>query len=239
MKYIYACIILILTSTGAYAENNWLEWHSNNIQFLHGSHFELNDDKVQTTFTFEHVNGWKYGDNFFYVDYNLDESEDINAEFSPRLSIGKISGKDLSNGIFQDVLLSATYEKARRFDTYLYGVGVDFNIPGFSYVQTNWYVRDNPDANGKGFQTTWVWSRPFELGQYKMTFDGYFDYADYEEGVVNFFTQPQLLIDIGHAAGIADEGKLFTGVEYRYWNNKFGADGVTEIAPQAMVKWVF
>lgn len=237
MKHIYALLILVLLPATAQAQ--LLEWQSNNVQLLHGSTFELNDDPVQTTFTFEHANGWKYGDNFFYLDYNLDQSEDINAEFSPRLSAGKILGKDLSHGIFQDILLSGTYEKARRFEAFLYGVGVDLNIPGFSFFQTNWYIRDNPDANGTGAQTTWVWSRPFQIAGQKMTFDGYFDYADYEEGVSNFFTQPQLLLDIGHATGLAPEGKAFAGIEYRYWHNKFGVDGVTEIAPQGLVKFVF
>ena len=238
MRHVY--IILIFVFLPISAQASWLEWHSSNVQLLHGSTFELNDDKVQTTLTFEHANGWKYGDNFFYLDYNIDQSEDINAEFSPRLSAGKIFGVDLSHGAFQDFLLfSGTYEKARRFEALLYGVGADFNIPGFNFFQTNWYVRDNPDADGQGFQTTWVWSRPFSLGRYKMTFDGYFDFADYEEGDVNFFTQPQLLLDLGHAAGVVPDGKLYAGIEYRYWHNKFGVDGVTEIAPQAMVKWVF
>jgi len=239
-NFIKTLLLLAFWATPANAQDNsWLEWHSSNIQILHGGTIELNDDPVQTTVTFEHANGWKYGDNFFYVDYNLDQSEDINAEFSPRLSASKISGQDLSAGIFQDVLLSGTWEKARGFDAFLYGVGVDFNIPGFNFFQTNWYIRDNPDASGTGAQTTWVWSRPFELGSTKWTFDGYFDYANYEEGVNNFFTQPQLLLDAGDTFQFANEGKAFVGLEYRYWHNKFGVEGVTEIAPQIIGKYVF
>jgi len=237
MKYLYTLFIFCLIPHVAFAD--LFDWHSTNVQLLHGSTFEFNEDTTQTTITLEHVNGWKYGDNFFYVDNNIGHFEDINAEFSPRLSASKILGKDLSYGIFQDILLSGTYEKARRFEAYLGGFAVDLNIPGFDFVQTNWYLRDNPDASGTGAQTTWVWSRPFKIGQYDMVFNGYFDYANYEEGVANFFPQPQLLLDIGNATGFAPKGKAFAGIEYRYWHNKFGVDGVTEIAPQGMVKFVF
>ena len=205
---------------------------------MHGGDFELTKS-YQTTLTFEHADSWKYGDNFFYIDYPINVSADTNFEFSPRLSLNKITGADLSAGILKDILIAGTWEKARRFDAYLYGVGFDLALPGFNFLQANFYVRDNPDADDKGLQTTWAWSAPFTLGGQSLTFDGYFDYADYEEGDVNFFTQPQLLLDIGQAFNITEPGHAWAGIEYRYWHNKFGIEGVTESAPQAMVKWVF
>jgi nucleoside-specific outer membrane channel protein Tsx len=236
LRVFLTTLLLTLISISAHAEI--FEWQSNNVQLLHGSGFELTEDR-QTTFTFEHADSWKYGDNFFYIDYPFDVPDDVNAEFSPRLSAGKISGTDLSYGIFKDLLLAGTYEMGRNFKVYLYGVGIDLDIPGFNFMQMNYYVRDNPDASGKGLQTTWAWSRPFEIGSAKFTFDGYFDYADYEEGDVNFFTQPQILYDIGDGLGFAEPGHAWVGAEYRYWYNKFGIDGVEESVPQVMVKWAF
>lgn len=214
------------------------EWQSNNIQLLRGSGYELSDDRTQTTVTFEHADGWAYGDNFFYLDWTPDQPEETNFEFSPRLSLSKITGRDLSYGIVQDILLSGTWEKAYRFDAYLYGAAVDISLPGFNMVQVNLYRRDDPDTPGKGWQTTIVWDRPFKLGQYDFSFQGYVDYAKYEGGTVNVFTQPQLLMDVGPLAGI-ESGHAWAGIEWRYWHNKYGIDGVVENAPEAMVKWVF
>ncbi len=233
-------IALVFPGNPSYASETlpWLEWQSNNIQILHGGNFEFGDER-QTTLTFEHANGWRYGDTFFYIDYSLDEPDTVNAEISPRLSFSKITGQDLSYGVVQDILVSTTLEKGRNFTAYLYGGAIDLALPGFNLFQINLYQRNNPDVSGKGWQTTVVWNYPFTIGSAKMSFEGYFDYADYEEGVKNFFTQPQLLLDAGHSLGIAPDGKLYAGVEYRYWNNLYGIDGITEKVPQAVVKWVF
>src|SRR3546814_2823481 len=69
------------------------------------------------TITFEHASGWTWGDMFLFVDnkwYNGISGSDGHTyygEFSPRLSLGKISGADLSFGPIKDVLISATYER--------------------------------------------------------------------------------------------------------------------------------
>ena len=51
-------------------------------------------------------------------------------------------------------------------------------------------------------------------------------------------TQPRLLLDVGDLVW-NKQGQFFAGIEYQYWHNKFGIDGVTESTPQAQIKWVF
>lgn len=219
---------------------NLLEWHTTNVQILRGKGFELGDD-IMGIATLEHANGWKYGDNFLFIDYFIDDPNQSYGEFSPRLSFSKITGEDFSYGLIQDVLLSFTYEKGVDFDALLYGAAVDLNIPGFALAQLNAYARDNTSfSDDFGWQITGVWSRPFDLGNTKWVFEGYFDYAEFENrsGVRNFLTQPQLNLDLGHALGY-EEGHLYTGVEIQYWDNKFGIDGIEEFAPQALIKYVF
>lgn len=215
-----------------------LEWQSANIQILRGAGYELSDDRTQTTLTFEYANGWTYGDTFFYLDWTPDQPEETNAELSPRLSLGKITGRDLSFGPVKDVLLSATWEKAVDFDAYLYGAALDLDVPGFAFFQANLYRRDDPDTPGKGWQATFVWSRPFQIGGRDFTFGGFADYANYEGGSTNLFTQPQILMDVGDLAGVG-KARAYAGIEWRYWHNKFGVDGVNESAPQAVFKWIF
>ena len=35
------------------------------------------------------------------------------------------------------------------------------------------------------------------------------------------------------------KGQFYAGVEWQYWHNKFGIDGVTESVAQAQLKWLF
>jgi len=49
---------------------------------------------------------------------------------------------------------------------------------------------------------------------------------------------PRLLFDVGETLNMGDN-KLWVGVEYQYWHNKFGIEGKTESVHQAQIKWVF
>ena len=86
---------------------------------LNGTDFTVDPDKQQTI-TYEHVSGWSFGDVFAFVDVIKFNGEAENGagdghtfygEISPRLSLGKISGADLSFGPIKDVLLATTYGK--------------------------------------------------------------------------------------------------------------------------------
>lgn len=121
---------------------------------------------------------------------------------------------------------------------YLYGIGFNLKLPGFAYFGLNLYVRDMRTISGKSYQISPYWSLPFTVGSLKMTFDGFLDYAGHEGNTVaNLLTQPQLLVDIGNMWGAPNT--LYAGIEYQYWKNKYGVDGVNESLPQAMVKWNF
>lgn len=241
---------------------------STNIQYLYGTKYAdfnsnfngfVHDDKA-SIITLEHVNAWKYGDNFFFVDItNPDREGDafattgkgkgsFYAELSPRLSLSKITGKKLGVGIIQDFLVTSTLEipQSPNEQTYLYGLAADLKLPAFQYFQVNWYVRDAQASDLKtGQQVTLVWGLPFKLGKADFTFEGFFDYAwgeDPKSGAVrtyqdNIVTAPRLLVDLGSFFG--KPGDIQAGVEYQMWRNKFGIDGMDEDVPQAMVKWIW
>src|SRR3546814_215484 len=97
-------------------------WQNNSLTYLYGKNFAVDsaggkEGDIQQTITFEHAIGWTWGDMFLFVDnkwYNGISGSDGHTyygEFSPRLSLGKISGADLSFGPIKDVLISATYER--------------------------------------------------------------------------------------------------------------------------------
>lgn len=219
---------------------------STNFQYLHGNKYELGD-KSRSIITLEHVDAWKYGDNFFFVDITNPDRHgsatgtEFYGEISPRLSLSALTGKKLSAGIIKDTLITTTVEigdSGSGFHNYLYGLAIDLAIPNVPVAQINYYARNEvASGNDLGSQITLVWLAPFNLGPAAMTFEGFFDYAwgnDPKED--NIVAGPRLLLDIGHFFGAP--GQLQGGVEYQIWRNKFGVKDVDENVPQFMLKWI-
>lgn len=231
------CLLVLLSSAPAPAQT----WNAFNAQLLHGTGFKLEREKAETL-TLEWVNGWAYGDNFAFVDIRpLRGNSSFYGEWSPRLSFSKISGKAFSAGPVEDVLLSGTLEKGEGFANYLIGAAVDLDVPGFNFVQTNGYLRENPDLPGTTWQVTVVWNATFETGPAHWMFNGYFDWAgsEGEAGTSayekqNFLIQPQLLLDVGRL--VKRQEQVYFGIELWYWHNKFGISGVEESVVQAMIR---
>ncbi|MFW0776556.1 MAG: hypothetical protein ACN2B6_02415 [Rickettsiales bacterium] len=218
-----------------------ISWHSTNIQLLRGHDYELGSQD-RSLITFEHANGWTYGDFFMFVDYTFPDDGDTAyyAEFSPRFSLGKITGRDFSYGIIKDILVSTAIEKPKyQKARYLYGGAIDLSLPGFDFFSNNLYVRDDPTLHGKTWQVTLAWKRPFTIGRTSWVTEGFADFAGAEGGArPNQLIVPRLLLDVGALTNIG-ENKVWVGMEYSYWHNKFGVDGKTESVPQLQMKWVF
>ena len=213
-----------------------------NIQYLVGNNYELGD-KSRSIITLEHVNAWKYGDNFFFVDIDNPNRTGTNTqtgfygEISPRFSLSALTGQKMSFGVVKDVLITTTLEAGNGFHNNLYGIAADLNI--LPVFQINYYIRNEIGAGTDlGNQLTLVWLAPFNAGPMSIAFEGFFDYAwGLSPSEDNIITAPRLLVDIGKFWGAP--GTLQAGIEYQIWRNKFGIDGVDEDVPQAMVKWIW
>ncbi|HAQ73340.1 MAG TPA: hypothetical protein DCR66_05080, partial [Pseudomonas sp.] len=159
-------------------------------------------------------------------------------EFSPRLSLGKISGKDLSFGPIKDVLISTTYERGESQadgtpnQVYLLGPAVDLELPGFDRFSLNTYYR-KPDGTtgnpGGQWQITPAWAMTIPVGKSDILVDGYIDWVvnDKKSGgrelKKNFHFNPQVKYDLGKALDYTP-AKLYVGIEYDYWSNKYGIE---------------
>ncbi len=237
---IFSTAFLISTpSLSAKAEI--IQWQGGNVQLLRGWDYKV-DSPQGTIATFEYANSWLYGDAFAFLDRTWPDTgkPTYYAEFSPRFSLGKIFDTDLSYGLIKDVLISTTLEKPlHQGPRYLYGGAIDLNLPGFKFFNTNAYLRDDTQLDGQTWQVTLAWSAPFEAGGAKFETRGYADFAGEEDTAeANQQIVPQLLLDAGNLAGLQDN-KLFLGIEWHYWHNKYGIEGITQSAPQAMVLWNF
>lgn len=234
-------IFLVFSALPMRASAQVFDWQTTNIQALRGHDYKLGE-RQRSIITLEHANGWAYGDNYAWIDLIYPDGRDYTyyGEFSPRLSLGKITGHDLSYGIIKDILLSTTFEKLKgQGPQYLYGGAVDLNLPGFKFFKTNFYVHDSTERDGKTWQVTLAWNRPFQIGGTKFLIEGFSDIQGREgTSQANQSFVLRFLMDVGYALG-GEENKLWAGVEYQYWHNKAGRDGVTESVPQAQIKWVF
>ena len=78
------------------------EWTINEAHFKYGElkipTFAGGGSQKTRTLTWQHASGWRYGDNYFFVDFiNADKTgSDIFAEFYPNLSIEKMTGQEIT-----------------------------------------------------------------------------------------------------------------------------------------------
>ena len=259
-----------------------LHWQDNSLSYLNGSNFnEMNfngeEQRSQSTYTFEHASGWKWGDLFAFYDYvnadntqyrgsftnnTFNESEHNSfyyMEISPRISGSWMTGQSLAFGPVKDVLAAFTYEKGNGgpgTENYLYGVGLDWDAPGFAFLQTNLYrVKINEqvffaDTGAPAYaeQLTIAGAYPFAIGEQSFVIDGY---ADWRSPSKDAGTQSSLgsSIQVKWDAGKAlfgSERQLYIGTELNMWHNKYGVkpidgsdDGFDQTAIQALVKYHF
>ena len=199
--------------------------------------------------TLEHAHGWRYGDNFFFVDlyHHLKDAGGANleayGEWYSVLSLKKTTGLDMGLPGIRDVGVSLGVNAGSKpaqnsFKAWLGGVRIDLDAPGFDYLQVSFHAYKNDGEPNTGLQITPVWSIPFNLGDFRFKFRGFMDISTGETaGGWHLLTQPQLLFDVGALQGQRD--KLMLGVEWWYWKNKYGIEGQDESAPQAEVIYYF
>ncbi|MCH2547751.1 MAG: DUF5020 domain-containing protein [Alphaproteobacteria bacterium] len=232
-------IIAILFSTAAHAK--FVQFHTTNVQLLKGWDYKLGEEN-RTLITLEHYNKWAYGDFYMFIDTTRFDNggSNIYGEAAARLSYEKTTGNLFNFGIVKDIYLATMLEKGKHgYETYLYGASADYDVPGFSLFRVDTYIRDNPDISGRGWQVTWAYRHPFSWQSYDFMVEGFADFAGREGGRhSNQLIVPRFLMDVGKASG-HKAGKLYAGVEWSYWHNKFGIKGITESVPQAQIKWVF
>lgn len=228
MKLILIAAIAALINTAAYAGDLML-WQDNSLSLLAGSNYEL-DPGTQQTVTFEHASGWSMGDLFIFVDgINFNGDRDISGsetayygEFAPRISLGKVSGTDLSAGIVKDLYVATCLEFGDNIKNhYLVGLGMDLAVPGFDFLQLNAYRRyDNGSSATEAYQVTAVWKKTIPMGKTEFVVDGFIDWV-IGEGTDHLHICPQLKMDLGVLFGMK-ERSLYAGIEYDYWKNKYG-----------------
>ena len=239
-----------------------LDWHVTELHFQHGNLAvpEFAGDGYEKTFiiTLQHASGWKYGDNFFFIDYIEDEfgiDDNFYGEVYLNFSYEKIFKRDIKFGIIDDIGLVLGYNEDDEANVkkYLPGVRLAFNIHGFTFANLDItaYIDDSEGVSSGGapresdsWHANFSWQYPFAIGRSKFSFEGHIEYIDDrrnefgDEASSWVLAQPQFRYDLGYAL-LGQENKLFVGTEYQYWNNKLSDRRTDESVFQALVVWRF
>ncbi len=225
MSYLRLLLSLLLLSTIHNATAEQL-WNNNSFTYLQGSHYELGDAK-RKVITFEHASGHTWGDMFLFVDRlrSSNGSNETYMEVSPRYSLGDYLLDPNEHSFVKDILLSYTMESGQNdvvsFDHHLYGFGIDLNIPYYKFFKLNFYRRNN-DGRANNWQMTHAFAIPFSVGEHRFLYDGFIDWSSAAETThssLNFTSQ--LKWDVGQLMQLPKD-RLFLGIEYVYWRDKFG-----------------
>ena len=233
-----------IASTAAFTQASPIVWQDFSLTGLYGENYELGTED-RTTLTAEYAAKLKYSDVFFFVDQQWDGNDKDNTyfEFAPRLSLGEVTGQDLSFGPVKDVLVATTWEHNAghgenvEFNNFLYGVGFALNIPYTQYANVNFYRADNNNTDDD-YQMTITYAVPFKLGSEDFLVDAFLDWSTAEKdhaSELNWTSQYKWNV----GKHISPETKLYVGVEHSVWNNKFGVKGADQNDVSALVKYHF
>ncbi|MDP5291162.1 nucleoside-binding protein [Oceanimonas sp. CHS3-5] len=260
MKKSALSLLVAMAGTQAFAA----DWSTTELHYQLGNlkqqPFGPSADRKSTTniYTLQHASGWKYGDNFFFVDYSDwkddQRQRDWYGEGYFNFSLGKISGRELSFGPVKDVgiVLGVNAGGDSKVRKYLPGIQLALEVPGAAFFNTliTAYIDDNVGVAGGGSpkeSDSWMldtaWAFPFGIGNHDFSLEGHLEYIgsrhnEFGDKVkAHVLAQPQLRYDLGKTL-FNEPQRLFVGVEYQYWHNKYGSS-VTESAVQGLAVWRF
>lgn len=213
-------------------------WQDFSVTGLYGENYELTAEPEQTTITFEYGAKLSYVDVFAFADRTQSgDVKDTYFEVSPRLSLSETFNTKLNYGIVKDVLVATTWEGGSNFNNYLYGVGVDLDIPYFKYASLALYRANNENVEDD-WQVTATYGVPINVGNQEFLFDGFMDWSTKEDDHASELNwTSQLKWNVGKY--ISPETRLYLGAEYSHWNNKYGVNGFDERNVSALVKYHF
>ncbi len=250
-----AAVALLLA--GCAPSGHALEWSDSELHLQYGQldvpSFAGGGKAKHLITTAQHAHGWKYGDNFFFLDM-LDSREsgfqdfDLYGEWYSNFSLSKITGRNIGGGLIADVglVLGVNWADDANVVKYLPGVRLSLDLNGFAFANLDItaYIDDSKGVasggaprEGDSFMVDLSFARPFTLGRQNLSLEGHIEYiggrrnrfGDNVDGWL--LAQPQLRWRVTE--------RLWMGIEYQYWMNKLGDGATDENTVQALLVWQF
>lgn len=236
---------------------NAFEWSDSELQLQYGQldvpSFAGGGKAKHLISTLQHAHGWKYGDNFFFVDI-LDSRKsgfqdfDFYSEWYSNFSLSRIAGRKIGGGLIADIglVLGINWGDDANVVKYLPGVRLSLELKGFAFANLDitGYIDDSEGIASGGapresdsYMVDLGFARPFSLGDQSFSLEGHIEYigsrknrfGDNVDGWI--LAQPQLRWRVSE--------RLWLGIEYQYWMNKLGDGATDENTVQALIVWQF
>ncbi|MCG8667875.1 MAG: hypothetical protein MI867_00550 [Pseudomonadales bacterium] len=237
-----------LSATTSYAA----QWSNTEVHLQYGDLTSVIDGEEYSTtiITLQHASGWKFGDNFFFVDHSsANGGTEFYGEWYPGFSSNKILGIEYG-GLLKDVSFVMGVNAAPDVDVlkYLPGINLSWNIDGFAFLNTmiTSYIDSTKNDFFKeedGFMFDVSWKYPFDIGNQSFDIQGHAEYIskrDYEErdgeAKAWILAQPQFRWNAGKTL-FQEDNLFYLGIEYQYFKNKLGSEEKDNVA-QFLAVWV-
>jgi nucleoside-specific outer membrane channel protein Tsx len=186
-------------------------------------------------------------------------AQELYAVYRRTWSYDQISGNKISWGPINDVKMAMGVDYSAKNTTFgprvrklRFGPMVGLNVPGFAEVGVELYKESNhngyspyPMGGDVTFKTTYVLAADWGIDVAShVKWSGYLDHI----GAKGYGTAPETLLDtelmydVGSLYG--SPNKLWAGLEYQYWRNKFGnpystTPGAKASTPMVRVEYHF
>lgn len=196
---------------------NAANWSTNEIHLQYGEldvPFTASAERDTFIITFQHASGWKYGDNFFFIDHlsssgssdaggeDGEDGDEFYGEWYSNFSLGAITGKALKFGPVKDIGLIAGFNFAPEVDSlwYLPGVRLALDLPGFAFAnldttayihEGDGFIKDEDD----GYMVDFNWGYPFKVGNLSFSFEGHMEYINRDGQILDIFEDGSLIVD--------------------------------------------
>jgi len=178
-------------------------------------------------------------------------ANEVYVVYRTALSLGKLTGKNLGFGPVRDVSFTAGFDFNAKDNAFaskkrflVFGPTLNFKA-GSGFFDLGLWGCHEQNYNGivgksVDFKTTYLisaaWGLPFQVGPVGAEFKGYANYVG-AKGKDGFGaeTRPEtlanlsLLVDISPVFGT--KKKVYAGLGFEYWNNKFGGQNSDAPAP--------
>lgn len=229
------------------------EWSTTEFQYQNGNMDQAytGGDASTSIYTFQQAHGWKYGDNFLFVDFiSADHDNDIYGELYANFSLSKLSNRKWAIGPIKDFGFTYGINIAddANAEKHLPGIRLDWQVPGFIFFNTLFtaYLDQSKGTpvpkEDDSYMFDIAWFYPMDFGKHSFSITGHMEYIrkrdnEFDSQVASWIlAQPQIRYDLGKAI-FNNKDNLFVGVEWQYWRNKLGDPDTDENTLQALVVW--
>lgn len=205
------------------------------------------EDGHLATYQFEYFGGYKYGD--VYVDAEVFHGDSVGGAgagsfggngsfqqlmvFNPRLSLGKLTGRDLAFGPVTDISLIARYERASYADfrSYNHGISLNFKVPGFAYFESGALRRNTNFYRGEWLWRSVLMSNALPIAGQTFHFNLLSLVNGTGDNGTEVFLRPELLWELDN------KGTWQLGLRSEMHRYKLNGKHYSRHSPSLMLKW--